>query len=410
MSEYRITRKEYKIICKMFEMLARRASKSENNPRISTKNFKEQVGIAWESAWEIFYSLFEPIEKHCEDKNMKSLLALVVLPHDGLPTPNWLKKHNFKYSQTTREIESKYHQYLQNLQDEWKDTDPVAQTENFRQWLNEHYLVPEQTSTSENVARKFRDAETKLDTPTGDDQETLYKLIEQLLSEESASVPNNSWFGWPSTRVSHSAPRQPMRSADIDMPSDGVFSYFGYHVGDTRPIPRNERHAILEKIFSASHEELQQSNLEPQYLAEFGDAGSAKRLRKMANVLATLTKNLRRKQSPTGQDCSTAIADYESDLEYLRETYYVGVFGFNIKPMAPAKQNEQSKRTPPWQSDRENETHELVAEETEKSTPETEPEHVDEEPIQPKPTSNHGLKIAIAIAVIAAVIALTRWL
>jgi hypothetical protein len=52
---------------------------------------------------------------------------------------------------------------------------------------------------------------------------------------------------------------------------------------------------------------------------------SAHRLKKLADALASFTRNAKRRNNPA---LDSAIADWEHDLEYLYYRYYVGKFGF----------------------------------------------------------------------------------
>nr|ADI21942.1 hypothetical protein [uncultured nuHF2 cluster bacterium HF0130_29D04] len=55
-----------------------------------------------------------------------------------------------------------------------------------------------------------------------------------------------------------------------------------------------------------------------EYVAEWGDPGSALRLRKMAYSLSSFARQQKRKQNASQQ----AIVKWETDLKYLRVNYY----------------------------------------------------------------------------------------
>jgi hypothetical protein len=55
----------------------------------------------------------------------------------------------------------------------------------------------------------------------------------------------------------------------------------------------------------------------------YGEPGSSQRLRKMAEVMAANCKNFKRNDRSR---YAAAIHDYESDLEYLRLSFYAGLF------------------------------------------------------------------------------------
>ena len=61
------------------------------------------------------------------------------------------------------------------------------------------------------------------------------------------------------------------------------------------------------------------------YIEQWGEPRTAKRLQKLANCLASFAKSKRRSQT---RDYSEAIADWESDLAYLKATYYRPRTGF----------------------------------------------------------------------------------
>jgi hypothetical protein len=57
---------------------------------------------------------------------------------------------------------------------------------------------------------------------------------------------------------------------------------------------------------------------------EWGGPGTADRLRKIAESLASFTKNAKRNP----RDFINAISEWEEDLDFLFHEYYVGVFHF----------------------------------------------------------------------------------
>ena len=101
----------------------------------------------------------------------------------------------------------------------------------------------------------------------------------------------------------------------------GLFSYVGYHVGNTNGKPDDVRQELLDCIF---HNDLPKVQSE-EYMQGFGTPKTPQRLNKMANFLSAEARNFKR--IPSG-DYSKAIADYERDLCYLYNEYYVGKFGF----------------------------------------------------------------------------------
>ena len=102
----------------------------------------------------------------------------------------------------------------------------------------------------------------------------------------------------------------------------GLFSYVGYHVGNTNGKPDDVRQELLDCIF---HNDLPKVQSE-EYMQGFGTPKTPRRLNKMADFLSAEARNFKRISSG---DYSKAIADYEQDLVYLYNEYYVGVFGFD---------------------------------------------------------------------------------
>jgi hypothetical protein len=116
-------------------------------------------------------------------------------------------------------------------------------------------------------------------------------------------------FKWPSTRVYALS----QICADALVVEDtGVLSHFGYHVG-RGSLPTRERREILDGILS-----VQTQN--PKIIdGNFGPPFSCARLRRIAYTIAFLTRNAKKQPS---KDYSNSIADWESDLQYLKLTYY----------------------------------------------------------------------------------------
>ena len=125
----------------------------------------------------------------------------------------------------------------------------------------------------------------------------------------------DGWFSWPSTNA-------PMGEGGMNAHwyADGLFSYVGYHVGNNGEV-QETREKILDCIF---HNELP-NVASDEYMQEFNDPKTPKRLKKMADFLSSEARNFKRNKTA---DYSQAIADYESDLAYLYREYYEGVFNF----------------------------------------------------------------------------------
>lgn len=97
-------------------------------------------------------------------------------------------------------------------------------------------------------------------------------------------------------------------------PSPGVLKQMGYHVGRNGLEPWSRRD-ILETVYEAKL--MASSADERAYIREFGVPGSHTRARKMERVLAGFIANAKHRDA----DMSEAIADWKSDLAWLRERY-----------------------------------------------------------------------------------------
>lgn len=122
------------------------------------------------------------------------------------------------------------------------------------------------------------------------------------------------------------APSEPPVSTDVtpttlivnfdagEWPSSGVLSQMGYHVGQSGLVAETRR-AILKRVLSVELVAATPDTL--SYIAEWGPPLSRQRLQKMFNCLTGFSRAARRRPA----DCSEAIADWESDIQWLRNTF-----------------------------------------------------------------------------------------
>lgn len=103
--------------------------------------------------------------------------------------------------------------------------------------------------------------------------------------------------------------------ADALRPSLGVLKDMGYRTGKNGLSP-HQRREILQSVLRANL--VATSPWTEDYIREWGEPGTYGRLNKMRRVLAGLAKNARRKKHA---DMSEAVDDWESDLDWLNETY-----------------------------------------------------------------------------------------
>ena len=119
---------------------------------------------------------------------------------------------------------------------------------------------------------------------------------------------------WPGTDV---IPSTGTGSFDIDAKGKGPLSHLGYKVGKSSPLSKEGRRRKLRKALQCDASALQGLGSEEER-REWGAAESRERLLKMAHSIAAFCRNSRRKD----QDFSVAIAHWEEDLAWLKETYY----------------------------------------------------------------------------------------
>ncbi|NKL05608.1 hypothetical protein GFL39_11700 [Rhizobium leguminosarum bv. viciae] len=124
-------------------------------------------------------------------------------------------------------------------------------------------------------------------------------------------------FPWPSTEAKGG---NGLLSLSNAIP-EGMLAFLEYRVGRVQGEPEAVRRGILARVF--------ESALPPvfpkSYMADWGAKGSPARLQKMAVSIAAFVRNNKRRRNG---DFSDAIREWESDLDWLYRTYYVGRFRF----------------------------------------------------------------------------------
>lgn len=159
----------------------------------------------------------------------------------------------------------------------------------------------------------------KLASPHDPLRHQAIKLRDEISSNWFRLAEQNEWFAWPSTGV----PRGPTvgKLNGSDWRPQGMLSLLGYHVGETLSLPPSIRESVLEYAF--------EHHLPPigdvAYFDEWGEPRGAHRLQKLANTLASLARNAKRRDPLT---LSRAISEWEQDLMFLYEKYYVRLFHF----------------------------------------------------------------------------------
>lgn len=153
-----------------------------------------------------------------------------------------------------------------------------------------------------------------------DEHPRASQVLEALRLEfDRRSEPGkpDEYFSWPTTEA---------QSGDGTLDSikaqpEGLLATLGYHVGRTHGLLSSARQRILSRIFETSLPPV----FEQAYMHEWGTNGSAVRLQKMAESIAAFTRNTKRREDDRLDD---AIQQWEQDLQFLYDRYYVGKFRF----------------------------------------------------------------------------------
>lgn len=143
------------------------------------------------------------------------------------------------------------------------------------------------------------------------------RTILAISSEWLRRRTDDDYFTWPSTDASPGL----IRLGSIEAPDLGVLAALGYRVGKVKGQPTEIRRFILDYVF--------QSHLPPinnaEYMAQWDAPSSPRRLKKMANAVATFVRNFKRLDSHSHK---LAITQWSDDLDYLYHSYYIRTFGF----------------------------------------------------------------------------------
>lgn len=153
----------------------------------------------------------------------------------------------------------------------------------------------------------------------------LHRLAKRVLTviekewtrQTRQRIDADGYFKWPSTE----APGGDGQLFAHGWPEEGLLGFMGYHVGYTNGVATPIRRELLIRVFAGQLPPFDS----PSYMREWAQPGTALRLKKMADEIATFTRNAKRNRSV---DLSNAIGDWEDDLRFLYEKYYVGHFHF----------------------------------------------------------------------------------
>lgn len=133
----------------------------------------------------------------------------------------------------------------------------------------------------------------------------------------SKSGSSDERFPWPTTEAQSGDGSLRLTKSH----TEGMLAYLEYHVGRTNGPQSSVRQSILSRVFEGSLPPV----FEKAYMEEWGQNGSAARLRKIAESIAAFTRNAKRREDDRLDE---AIRQWEQDLKFLYERYYVGKFHF----------------------------------------------------------------------------------
>ena len=145
------------------------------------------------------------------------------------------------------------------------------------------------------------------------DPESLLKfvdghpLFEYLFNQE---------FPWPETAFEDGPPATIGEGFDGEDASSPLYK-MGYSVAQQVALTPSRRHDLLEETYA---EESLPWCISDEYMEDWGEANSRKRLRRIAWHLHLMTKRFKRHME--------AVARWESDLDWLKRTYYKPIHRF----------------------------------------------------------------------------------
>lgn len=132
--------------------------------------------------------------------------------------------------------------------------------------------------------------------------------VEPLVS--SVATPKLEAFRWPSTVAYEADESMP----ESNWPKVGMLSAVGYCVG-INGLGLKQRQELLSNVYSKRLPFIDSR----KYVAEWGMPRSSERLRKLAEAIAAFVRNAKRKKN----NMSVAIREWEQDLAWLKERYYL---------------------------------------------------------------------------------------
>jgi hypothetical protein len=149
-------------------------------------------------------------------------------------------------------------------------------------------------------------------------RQAIDAVYNEWIRRRSGRVDPAEMFDWPSTDAAPGTGGIETK----DWQEIGFLKFMGYTVDNTEGIPPRVRERILSEIFTGPIPPV----FSNKYLDECGEPSTAFRLKKMAETIAALTRNARRRRD---QNMDAAIRNWEKDLDFLYWKYYVEKFQFD---------------------------------------------------------------------------------
>jgi len=142
------------------------------------------------------------------------------------------------------------------------------------------------------------------------------RLLRELIEDRLKGF--KEYFPWPTTDVPDGTGSIGEQAFQVQ---EGLLGFIGYRVG-INGVTAQKRRAILEDVYLREIPPVNSC----EYMQEWGKPRTAKRLKKLANVLAAFARLAKRNGSTTR---AKAISHWEADLEYLKRKFYNGVYSFS---------------------------------------------------------------------------------
>ncbi|PBB39603.1 hypothetical protein CK221_01930 [Mesorhizobium sp. WSM3868] len=130
-------------------------------------------------------------------------------------------------------------------------------------------------------------------------------------------LSTDEYFRWPSTDVG----RTENAIGSFEAQGEGMLSYLEYHVGRSHDLAPKVRRAILERIFRGKLPTV----FSKGYMDQWGEPQTSRRLQKTAECIAAFARNSKRRDDDR---LDQAIREWEADLDWLFDEFYVGHFRF----------------------------------------------------------------------------------